>query len=134
MTHKMRETWASGGTGLAKAFTRATLGREWLKAAWGGDAYSAFESGGVASLHAFACEMKLGYDPTNRARSQMRRFAAGAPSAGAGDVAARVEAALAHLIGCCAVNAAPCTLDMAQDVFATLPSGAFGAPHVLVDC
>ena len=52
----------------------------------------------------------------------------------AGDVAARVEAALVHLIGCCTVNAAPCSLDVARDVFASLSPDAFGAPHVVGDC
>ena len=134
VTHKMWEAWANGETGLAKAFTSATLGCEWLKAAWGDDAYSEFESGGVASLHEFARGMKLGYDPANRAKSQMRRFCSGEHLARAGDVAARVEAALVHLIGCCTVNAAPCSLDVARDVFASLSPDAFGAPHVVGDC
>ena len=107
VTHKMWETWATGGTALAEAFTGAALGRQWLQFAWGEDAYAKFESEGVAALHSFACAMKSGYDPANRAKSQMRRFVGRADWSGSGGLEVCVELGFIHLIGCCTVNAAP---------------------------
>ena len=130
VTHKMWDSWATGGTGMARAFTSAPLGRQWHKAAWGADAYAKFESEGAASSHSFARDVKLGYEPANRAKSQMLRFVGRADWSGASGLEARVEVAFIHLIGCCAVNAAPCTSELAAEVLGALPADAFGECHV----
>ena len=74
--------------------------------------------------------MKLGYEPANRAKSQMLRFVGRADWLGASGLEARVEVAFIHLIGCCTVNAAPCTSELAAEVLGALPADAFGECHV----